>query len=93
MSTKAGGIGVTLTAAGTGVFLQRPQPLGESVQAEDRVHRIGSEIHAHGVEIIDIIAEDTVESRIRRSLYGKAGQAAEFAGDVRIVRELLGGIR
>jgi SNF2 family DNA or RNA helicase len=75
------------------VFLQRPPGLGESIQAEDRAHRIGSEHHAHGVEFIDIVAENTVESRIRAMLRSKAGQLSEFVLDTRIVRELLGGIR
>ena len=74
------------------VFLQRPA-LGESIQAEDRVHRIGSEIHAHGVEIIDIVARDSVDSRRRELLKEHAGQLAEYVRDPRIVRGLLGGLR
>ena len=92
VTTGAGGTGITLTAAGTAVFLQRPW-LGESIQAEDRIHRIGSEIHEHGVEIIDIVARDTIDSRRRELLREHAGQAAEFARDPRIVRQLLGGLR
>ena len=93
LTTGAGSTGITLTAAGTLVFLQRPWPLGESIQSEDRGHRIGSEIHAHGVEFIDIVAKDTVDSRIRERLVEKGGQLADFVRDPRVVRELLGGIR
>ena len=57
------------------------------------MHRIGSEIHTHGVEIIDIVAEDTVDSRIRERLTEKAGQLGELVKDPRIVRELLGGLK
>jgi SNF2 family DNA or RNA helicase len=93
VSTKAGGTGITLTAAGTGVFLQRPWPLDESIQAENRLHRIGSEIHEHGVEIIDIVADDTIESRVRARLREKGGHLAEYLRDERIVRELFGGLK
>jgi SNF2 family DNA or RNA helicase len=90
LTTGAGGTGITLTAAGTLVFLQRPW-LGESIQSEDRGHRIGSEIHEHGVEIIDIVARNTIDSRRRELLRDHAGQLADFVQDVRIVRDLLGG--
>ncbi len=56
-------------------------------------HRIGSEIHKHGVEFIDIVAARTVDSRIRERLVEKAGQLSSLVQDIRIVRELLGGIK
>jgi SNF2 family DNA or RNA helicase len=64
---SAGGEGLTLTAASTVVFLQRPYSMIESRQAEDRAHRVGSERH-ETVEIVDIIARDTIEQRIRAVL-------------------------
>ena len=91
-TTGAGGTGITLTAAGTVVYLQRPA-FGESVQSEDRCHRIGSEIHEHGVEIIDIVARDTVDTRRRELLREHGGQLGAFVRDPRIVRQLLGGLR
>jgi SNF2 family DNA or RNA helicase len=91
VTTGAGGTGITLTAAGTGVFLQRPW-LGESIQSEDRLHRIGSEIHEHGVEIIDIIANDSIDSRRRDLLREHAGQLGAFVQDPRLTRSLLGGL-
>ena len=90
VTTSAGGVGLTLTAASTVVFLQRPWFLDESIQSEDRCHRLGSEIH-DAIEVIDIVAKNTIESRIRANLRGKAGQLAEFVQDPRIVAELLGG--
>jgi SNF2 family DNA or RNA helicase len=57
---KAGGVGLTMTAADTIVFVQRSWSMIDNVQAEDRVHRIGSEVH-ESVNVIDIIAQDTVE--------------------------------
>lgn len=91
-TTGAGGVGLTLTAASTVVFLQRPWSLVEALQAEDRCHRIGSEIH-ESIEIIDVVAADTVDSRVRVVLHEKAGQLAELLQDTRIVSQLLGGSR
>lgn len=93
-TTGAGGTGIDgLQVSGTAVFLQRPWGLGKSVQSEDRLHRIGSEIHTRGVEILDVVAEDTVDRTIRDSLVGKGGMAGEFLRDPSFVRELLGGLR
>lgn len=89
-TTGAGGVGITLTAARTVVFLQRPWSLVESLQAEDRCHRIGSEIH-DSIEIIDVVAAKTIDTRVRSVLREKAGQLADLVGDPRIVAELLGG--
>lgn len=89
-TTQAGGVGLTLTAAGTVVFLQRPWSLVEALQAEDRCHRIGSEIH-DSIEIIDIIASDTVDSRVREVLHEKAAQLSDLVQDPRIIAQLLGG--
>lgn len=91
-TSAAGGLGITLSRAGTEVNLQRPWPLDQSIQQEDRANRLGAEQwHAHQ-EIIDIVAKGTVDERVRELLAEKAGQLAEFVGDPRIVRNLLGGI-
>jgi len=89
-TTGAGGEGITLTAASTVVFLQRPWSLIESSQSEDRAHRIGSEVH-DSIEIIDIVAKNTVDTAIRSVLRANAGQLADLVKDPRIVRQLLGG--
>lgn len=90
-TTGAGGVGLTLTAARTVVFLQRPWSLVEASQAEDRCHRIGSEVH-DSIEVIDIVAAGTVDARVRSVLYSKAGQLADLLQDRRIVTQLLGGL-
>lgn len=92
VTTGAGGVGLTLTAARTAVFLQRPWSLIEAAQAEDRLHRIGAERH-DSIEIIDIVARDTVDSRIRQVLRSKAGQLSNLLQDPRIAAEILGGTR
>jgi len=88
-TTGAGGTGITLSAAGTLVFLQRPWKLVESIQAEDRAE--GDLQASRGTEIIDVVARNTVDSRRRAVLRERAGQLAELVQDPRIVRELLGG--
>jgi SNF2 family DNA or RNA helicase len=90
VTTGAGGIGLTLTAASTVVFLQRPWSLVEALQSEDRAHRIGSEIHT-SIEIIDVVARNTIDSRVRTVLRERADQLAHLVQDRRIVAELLGG--
>lgn len=92
VTTQAGGVGLTLTASSTIAFLQRPYSLIDSLQMEDRLHRIGAEVH-DSIEVIDIVAEDTIESRIREVLKMRGGQLSDFVRDPRIVRELLGGPR
>lgn len=89
-TTQAGGTGLTLTAAGTFVFLQRPYSLVESLQAEDRGHRIGT-LH-DSIEIIDIYATGTIDSAIRSVLHDKADQLGELLRDPAIVSGLFGGL-
>lgn len=90
VTTGAGGVGITLTAASTAVFLQRPWSLVESIQSEDRLHRIGAEKH-ESIELIDVVASNTIDSRVRSVLRERAGQLSELVQDPRIVSELLGG--
>lgn len=77
---KAGGTGITLTAADTIVFLQRSWSMLENKQAEDRVHRIGSERHEN-VEIIDLIAPGTVEEAQVVRLWQKSARLEEIVRD------------
>src|SRR5690606_8872728 len=90
VTTGAGGVGITLTAADALVFLQRPWSLVESMQMEDRAHRIGSEQHS-SIEIVDIVAKNTIDTRVRQVLRERGKQLADLVEDPRIVAELLGG--
>lgn len=60
LTMQAGGVGITLTAADTILFLQRSWSMVENKQTVDRVHRIGSEIHQQ-IEVIDLVCEGTIE--------------------------------
>lgn len=77
---KAGGVGLNLTKAGTLIRIQRSWSLIDNKQSEDRVHRIGSEIH-DSVNIIDIIAPGTVEVKQVEKLYLKLSQLDEINQD------------
>lgn len=60
----AGGVGITLTASSTIIFLDRSWSPAINRQAEDRLHRIGQK---QAVQVIDIIAKDTIDlGRLQR---------------------------
>ena len=77
---KAGGVGLTMTAADTIVFLQRSWSMIDNKQAEDRVHRIGSEIH-ESIHVIDLITEGTVEEAQIARLGEKMKRLEEITRD------------
>jgi SNF2 family DNA or RNA helicase len=79
-TVKAGGTGLTMTAADTMVRLQRSWSMIDNKQAEDRIHRIGSERH-ESVHIIDIVARDTVEEKQMASLAEKNARLEEIVRD------------
>lgn len=56
----AGGTGLTMTAADTLIFMQRSYRMIDNLQAEARIHRIGSERH-ESVTLIDLVTTGTVE--------------------------------
>jgi SNF2 family DNA or RNA helicase len=83
---KAGGTGLTMTRAGTIIFLQRSWSMVDNLQAEDRVHRIGSERFHESVHVVDIVTQDTLEHRVQLPrLYEKFSRMQEILRD----RELL----
>lgn len=79
-TAQAGGVGVTLTAARRLIRLQRPWSLVDDKQVNDRVHRIGSEIHS-SIILMDYTTENTVEERVRDVLDGKGANFEEVVKD------------
>lgn len=68
LSIKAGGVGLTLTAASTVIFAELSWTPGDLIQAEDRVHRIGQE---SSVNIYYLLANDTVDDIIWDTVQSK----------------------
>lgn len=75
----AGGEGLTLTAAKTEIFLQRSWSAIKNAQAEDRAY--GRISDAHGVNIIDIITQGTIEERVHEVRKEKGDIAEEILRD------------
>ncbi|XP_022531537.2 chromodomain-helicase-DNA-binding protein 1-like isoform X1 [Astyanax mexicanus] len=61
LSTKAGGVGLNLTAADTVIFVDSDFNPQNDLQAEARAHRIGQE---RAVKVIRLLGKDTVEEII-----------------------------
>lgn len=89
MTIGAGAEGITLTRADTMLFMQRSWSEIQNQQAEDRIHRIGSEIHSC-VRIIDQITPETVESRKLDVLRVKQGRMEELVRDGSTLLKMLG---
>ncbi|KAL4579183.1 hypothetical protein LXL04_015320 [Taraxacum kok-saghyz] len=68
LSIKAGGVGLTLTAATTVIFAELSWTPGDMIQAEDRAHRIGQ---VSSVNVYYLLANDTVDDIIWDVVQGK----------------------
>jgi SNF2 family DNA or RNA helicase len=90
LTLGAGATGITLTRADTMLFMQTSYSTIENKQAEDRIYRIGSEIH-QSIRIIEQIVPDTVEGRRQELLEAKGVRIEEVVRDKDALRKLLGG--
>lgn len=77
---QAGGTGLNMTAADTIVFTQRDWSMVNNRQAEDRVHRIGSEVH-EAINVIDIVTEGTVEETVLTRYLEKVHRLDQITDD------------
>lgn len=85
----AGAEGITLTRANKLLFMQRSFSPLQNNQGEDRVHRIGSEIHDH-VQIIHQVTPNTIEERVLDLLDAKNIRIEEVVRDRETLARLLG---
>lgn len=74
----AGGVGITLTAASTVIFIDRSWSEAMNRQAEDRLHRIGQK---NAVHVIDIISRGTIDIKRRDEIEMKWSWILELLGE------------
>jgi SNF2 family DNA or RNA helicase len=77
-SPKAGGRGLTLTAAQTAVYYSHYWALEPRLQSEDRIHRIGT---TGTVLYISLIAKDTIDEKIEKRRWEKESLGRMVLGD------------
>ena len=73
-----GGYGITLTQASNVIYYSNGYDLEKRMQSEDRAHRIGQK---KTVTYVDIIAEETVDTKIVKSLRKKIDIASKVMGE------------
>jgi SNF2 family DNA or RNA helicase len=71
------GVGLTLTAANTVIFLDEPWNRATKDQCEDRIHRIGTKSSPN---VITIMCKDTIDERINNIVY-KKGKMSDIIVD------------
>ena len=75
---QTGGYGITLNAASTVIYYSNGYDLEKRLQSEDRAHRIGQK---KAVTYVDLLAEETVDSKIVKSLRKKINIASKVLGE------------
>jgi SNF2 family DNA or RNA helicase len=75
---KAGGEGIDLTVSSTVVFMDRSWSPFRNRQAEDRLHRLGQK---NAVEVVDMYATHTVDSKVRTTNINKWSVLKQMLGD------------
>ena len=77
-TTQTGGYGITLTAASTMIYYSNGYDLEKRQQSEARIDRIGQK---KPMTYIDIICENTVDTRIVKALRKKVDIATQIMGE------------
>ena len=84
---QAGGIGLTLTRAEWTVYYSNDFNLETRIQSEDRNHRKGT---TASVRYVDLIARNTIDEAITRSLQRKERLGATLLGDRKLLAAVHG---
>jgi SNF2 family DNA or RNA helicase len=74
----AGGVGITLTASSTIIFIDRSWSPSLNRQAEDRLHRIGQK---NAVQVIDILSRGTIDAKRHEEIELKWSWVLELLGE------------
>tara|TARA_R110000803_G_scaffold33936_2_gene74222 strand:- start:1021 stop:2469 length:1449 start_codon:yes stop_codon:yes gene_type:complete len=77
---QTGGRGITLTEANVIIYYSNSYDLELRIQSEDRIHRIGQN---NSCTYIDLVAKDTVDEKILKTLLNKVKISNEVLGEVR----------
>lgn len=78
VQSRTGGIGITLTAAQTAIYVTRGWGLEEYLQSQDRLHRIGQ---TGTVSIVHLVAQGTIDEDVAKVLAAKQDVADKLTGD------------
>ena len=84
---QAGGVGITLTAADSSLFLELGWNPGLMDQAEDRIHRMGQK--AEAVTIYRMLAESTIDRGVLEMIEAKRGDIENAIDGFEYVRQWL----
>jgi SWI/SNF-related matrix-associated actin-dependent regulator 1 of chromatin subfamily A len=76
-STKAAGVGLTLTASSRVAFIELPWTFADCEQAEDRCHRFGQQ---DNVTCTYLLGDRTIDQKIYKLILEKKGIAQEVTG-------------
>jgi len=79
-TVQAGGVGVTLTTASVLLRAEIPFSLIDHIQGNDRVHRIGSEIH-DSILVVDYCVRDSNQYKIYEAIEKKGLNFEEVMQD------------
>ena len=85
---QAGGTGITLTKGSVAVFLQRSWSMIDNLQAEARVHRIGSEVYDF-ITIVDYVTAGTVEETVFKAIETKTDNLEVILRDKDLIMQTL----
>ena len=83
---RSGGVGLTLNAGKAQIYYSNSFALEDRLQSEDRTEGIGQ---TTAVDVLDILAEDSIDEVIVERLKSKVDLASAITGDARRAAELL----
>lgn len=85
---QVAGIGLNMVAARTAIFADKLFVPGLNTQAIDRLHRIGQQ-EEQPVEVYEILARGTIESRIEQILRGKVKLSKEIVEETIAFQQII----